>query len=215
MENINLVIVDDHELVLDGFTSLLSNVSDMKVVAKASNGQELLSFLNNHSPNASDEIVHLVLMDVDMPVMNGIQATKIVKAKYPEIKVLILTMHQEETLYNKLIAAQANGCIQKNANSNELIRAIRQVMTGKSYFNNKTKRAQKKKSQISDDEVYLTSREKEVLKLVATGKSAKEIAGILNISYRTVDTHRTNLKDKLKVKNTAGMIRSAFQMGLL
>lgn len=212
MENINLVIVDDHDLVLDGFMSLLSNVNAIKVVGKASNGQELLNFLTNQP---AQEKLHLVLMDVDMPVMNGIQATKLVKAKFPGVKVLILTMHQEETLYNKLIAAQADGCIQKNVNSNELLRAIKQVMEGKGYFNNKTKRERKKKVQVSDDVVHLTNREKEVLKLIATGKSAKEIASILSISYRTVDTHRTNLKEKLKVKNTAGMIRYAFQMELL
>lgn len=210
MENINLVIVDDHDLVLDGFMSLLANVNTIKVAGKASNGQELLNFLANQP-----EKIHLVLMDVDMPVMNGIQATKLVKTKFPDIKVLILTMHQEETLYNKLIAAQADGCLQKNVNSNELIRAIKQVMEGKGYFNNKTKRERKKKVQISDDAVHLTNREKEILKLIATGKSAKEIANILSISYRTVDTHRTNLKEKLKVKNTAGMIRYAFQMELL
>ena len=161
-------------------------------------------------------------MDIDMPVLNGIEATKLIKEKFPHVKVIILSMHNESGLIKTLLKTGADGYVLKNADRSELLEAIKMVSGGKSYFSADVTRSLAvgdenpgsgfhKENKVAD----LTTREIEILKLIAEGYSNKEIGDKLFISHRTVDTHRTNLMKKLDVNNVAGIIRFAISNGFI
>jgi DNA-binding NarL/FixJ family response regulator len=184
-------------------------------VGEARNGAEALETLDLLKTD-------LVLMDIDMPVMNGLEATKKIKEKHPEIKVIILSMHNEGSLVKKLISCGADGYILKNSDREELISAIQKVNKGSKYFSHEvTLSLAELDSNASSDPGKdsfihdLTEREIEILKLIAEGYSNKEIGEQLFISYRTVDTHRTNLMKKIGVNNIAGLIRYAIKRGFI
>ena len=204
-----ILVVDDHQLVRDGFMAILSNTDRFEILGELENGQEVLPFIKNLE-NTPD----IILMDLDMPGLNGIETTKRIKSSFPEIKVLILTMHDDNISHNMAVAAKANGFMAKNISSDELIKAIETILSGEDYFQ---KRLSKTKAVgfSTPSNIVLTSREEEVLKSIANGLSNKEIAQQLGISHRTVDTHRTNLKEKLKVNGIAGLVRFAFKSGLI
>lgn len=215
MDIIKLLIADDHQIIIDGIQSLLADEPAFQVIGTAGNGREAIDFLKLLQPN-------IILMDIDMPVLNGIEATKIIKADFSDVKVIILSMHNESGLIKTLLQAGADGYVLKNADKAELVEAIIMVQGGKSYFsadvtrslaNGDDKRASgfQKDNRVSD----LTSREIEILKLIAEGYSNKEIGDKLFISHRTVDTHRTNLMKKLDVNNVAGIIRFAISNGFI
>jgi len=166
--------------------------------------------------------VDIVLMDIDMPVMNGIEATKQIIKDFPNVKVVILSMHKEGGLIKNLIAIGAHGFLLKNSDQNELIGAIRKVASGDRYFSPDVTMSLLSKTSINTTAFdsmetlsQLTERETEILKLIAEGYSNKEIGEKLFISHRTVDTHRTNLMKKLDVNNIAGLIKFAIQNGLV
>lgn len=204
-----ILVCDDHQLVLDGLKSLINGQDDIDVVSTANNGREALRQLEILK-------VDLILMDIDMPEMNGIEATKILKKDYPEIKIIILTMHDEKSIIQLLMDIGADGYILKNATQEELLQGIKQVQQGKKHFSPDVTiallRSDKDVASINHD---LTERELEILKLIAEGFSNKEIGDKLFISHRTVDTHRTNLMKKLEINNIAGLIRYAIKHSLV
>lgn len=209
-----IIIADDHQMFIDGLKSLLSTNNQIELVGEANNGKQLLELLANTSTD-------IVLMDVNMPEMDGVEATKQLAQNYPHIKVLMLTMFNTRDYIEKLLKAGAHGYILKNTGKEELFEAIEKVMAGESYFSKEvTERImeglQRKKTIEKDPMmVELTDREKEVLKLIVQEMTSNEIAEKLFISFHTVETHRKNLISKLGVKNIAGLVKYAFQQGLV
>lgn len=207
--NWRILIVDDHQLVLDGLTRIISTEPRFDLLATAGNGREALQTLSR-LPVRPD----IILMDIDMPFINGIETAKTIKRDFPGIKILMLTMHDENTYYNKVIAAKADGFIMKSASQEELLDALCKVCNGSTFFSERVK-VKRSEPVVSQDAVRLTEREIEILKKIAFGMSNSEISEALGISTRTVDTHRTNIKKKIGVNGIAGLVRYAFQQGLL
>ncbi len=212
---IKIIITDDHQMVIDGLKSILDNSEGVKVIATANNGRELLRLL---------EIIDtdVVLMDIDMPVMNGIETMQAIKNSNKSCKVIILTMHEERALVKKMTDSGAKGYLFKNSDKEELLLAIKRVHEGGVYFSsaltlNLLGAEKMEKGSTSEGNVayMLTDREIEILKLIASGLSNKEIGDQLFISHRTVDTHRTNLMKKLEINNIAGLIRFAIKNGYI
>ncbi|EGU58579.1 LuxR family transcriptional regulator [Vibrio nigripulchritudo ATCC 27043] len=207
---INIVIVDDHQVVLDGFLARLEMEDEINVVATASNGVEAIDAVTKVQPD-------VVLMDVSMPVMNGIEATMILKEEHPSVKVLMLTMHDNREYIMKVMQAGAVGYMLKEISAEKMVQAIKTVYQGSTYFCESVTQtlftqpitpAQQKPNPLS-------RREEAVLKLVAEGQSSKKIASALNISYRTVETHRQNIKHKLDLHSTAELAKYALEKGLV
>lgn len=208
---IRIIIADDHRIVLDGLKSLFDDVKDMECIATADDGKRALDLCQNMNPD-------IVLMDIDMPVMNGIEATRQLKKDNPEIKVLTLTQHSEKGMIQRLMECGSDGYLLKNIDQEELVMAIRKVIDGQKYFSSEVAASLlSSDSNLSGDGVeaaaQMSARETEILKLVASGMSSKEIGEQLFISPRTVDTHRNNLMQKLDIHNIAGLIRFAFKNG--
>lgn len=208
-----ILIADDHQMFIDGIKSLLSSNNQFSVIGEAHNGQEVVDFI-------SKEKVDIVLLDMNMPVMDGMQALKIIKEKFPIVKVVMLTMFSTRDYIEKLLKAGANGYILKNTGKEELTLGIETVMRGESFFSKEvTERIMeglqgKKANHRSTGIVELTEREKEVLTLIVKEMTSQEIADKLFISTNTVETHRKNLISKLNVKNIAGLVKYALQNGL-
>ena len=214
-KEIKILLADDHQIILDGLKSLLSTEDNITVVGEASNGKEVCDFLQLITPD-------IILLDIDMPVLNGIEATKKIKSEYPDVKVIILTMHNESGLIKTMINAGADGYLIKNCDQKELLEAIQKVNDGQKFFSADVTMSLMDKgttrvSEFSTDNrvTDLTSREIEILRYIAEGFSNKEIGDKLFISHRTVDTHRTNLMKKLNVNNIAGLIRFAIRQGFI
>ncbi len=213
MKAIRLLLVDDHRLIIDGMKSMMKGYDFITVSGEANNGLEALQLLDIIN-------VDIVLMDIDMPIMNGIDALKEIKKNKPDTKVIILSMHEEAGMIKSIMAIGANGYILKNSSQDELVNAIVKVYQGKNYFSagvtqSLLNETQNQGSQLKMSIEILTSREEEILRLIASGYSNKEIGSKLFISHRTVDTHRTNLMNKLNVTNIAGLISYAIKKGLV
>jgi DNA-binding NarL/FixJ family response regulator len=206
-KEIRLLVVDDHQIILDGITSLLSDQEDIRVVGSAKNGREALDILKVLT-------VDVLLMDIDMPVMNGLDAATEIKKMHTSPKIIILSMHMQGGMIRSLIDKGIDGYLIKNSGKEETVKAIRDVMSGKKVFSpDVTMTLSKKETEEYSDhpDIDLTDREVEILKLIAEGYSNKEIGEKLFISHRTVDTHRTNMMKKLEVNNIAGLIRFAIR----
>lgn len=212
MNRIKVLLVDDHQLIIDGLKSLLKNTDEIVVVAEANNGREALRILDMLE-------IDVVLMDIDMPVMNGIDTLKEMQKLNSRFKVIILSMHQEAGMIKSLMSIGAHGYLLKSCAQDELISAIRKVAAGQQFFSpevtlsllNPTPNNPLNTNQPE----LLTDRETEILKLIAEGFSNKEIGSKLFISHRTVDTHRTNLMKKLNSSNIAGLISYAIKNGIV
>jgi DNA-binding NarL/FixJ family response regulator len=210
MSIIRIILADDHKLILDGIKALLENSTNIKVIAEAENGRQLVDLVKIFQPA-------LVITDIDMPVMNGIETVTIIHKEFPDIKILALTMHKDKTLFSKMKEAGANGYIHKNTDKEELLFAIHQIMNGKEYTgsdigNDESPQIAVINSKLTEE---LTKREIEILVFIANGMTNIEIGKKLFISDRTVDTHRTNLMRKLNVNNVAGLIRYAYKNDLV
>lgn len=207
---IRVMLVDDHPLVRDGISSRLQEEAHIKVVGQASNGQEAIAQAHQLRPE-------VVLMDITMPVMDGLEATRRFKAELPDVRVLILSMHDDQEYIVKLMQDGASGYVLKDVASDELIRAIEAVHQGSTYFS--AGASQSLFSNFSggtaEAEPALTRREETVLRLIADGQCNKEIARTLNISVRTVETHRQNIKNKLDIHTAAGLARYAIEHKLV
>lgn len=209
MNKIKVIIADDHKLIVDGLKSLLENHPEIKIIAEAENGKKLVELVDIVEP-------HLVITDLDMPIMSGYEAVMQIKTKFPHIKILVLTMHNDMSIFLKMKELGTNGYIHKNVDKEELLYAITQIIDGNEYVSNELQYADKSfKVADSANHVELTKREIEIVVLIAQGLTNIEIGKKLFISDRTVDSHRTNLMRKLNVNNVAGIVRFAFSNHLI
>ena len=213
MEKIKLLLADDHQMLLDSMCEMLGKEADLEVVAQALNGKEVLDQLQHHS-------VDVCLLDIQMPVMDGVEACARIRAEFPDVKVLILTMLNEEQYVTHMIEAGAQGYILKDAGKTELIEAIHDLVAGKDYYSRDVMRTvidshRKVSRMLKEKVIKLTRREKDVLVLIAKSYTALEIADQLHISTNTVDTHRKNLMSKLKAKNTVDLVKYAIREGYI
>lgn len=203
---IRVLLVDDHPLVLDGIRSRIEQDPLIEVIGEGANGEEALAMARERQPD-------IVLMDISMPVLNGIEAAERFNVEQPDVKLLMLTMHDNREYITKVLKAGARGYILKDVSSNEMITALKAVYQGKTYYS----------SGVTDillnekgkKEVPLTDREKTILRLLAEGNSNKHVARELDISVRTVETHRRNIKRKLDVKTSAGLVKYAIEHGIV
>jgi DNA-binding NarL/FixJ family response regulator len=213
---INVLLADDHNIVRYGISSILNTSPDINIVAEASDGSEAVSLFEQHKPD-------VCIIDISMPVMNGLEATRQILRTSPGAKIIIMTMHLNEEYLNQVLSAGATGYLLKNTNKTDLINSIRRVYNGEKVFSTSVSELmtqsyirQSKKQDggtRSDNRIQLTRRENEILKLIAEGQTSQAIAAKLFISPRTVDTHRANLMQKLNVKNSAALVRYAVENG--
>jgi len=210
-----IFLVDDHTIVRDGLRALLANEPGIEIVGEAGNGQELLERL---ATTPAD----LVLLDANMPVLDGLATTLRLRAEFPEVRVLILSMLSHERYIGQLFDAGANGYVLKSAEKGEIMVAIQTVIAGRQFLCSDLGLNMLRKVLAKDDEMEettkasrLSRRESEVLQLLSEGLTTNEIAEKLFTSKRTIETHRQNILEKTQTKNTAALIRLAVTQGLL
>ncbi len=217
MKKISVLIADDHALIRTGIATLLQHYDDFAVVGEATDGAEAVEMTGKLQPD-------VVLIDLAMPRVNGIEATRLIRERYPNTKVLVLTMHENDEYISQIFKAGASGYVLKDASRDELCRAIRAVAKGEKFFSarvsdiiveNFIKRKETPHDELSSADIPLTKREKEILALVAEGLTNQQIADKLFISPRTVDTHRTNIMQKLDLHDVASLVRYAIKHGLV
>jgi DNA-binding NarL/FixJ family response regulator len=205
---IRIIIADDHSIIRDGLRAMLEKNDFCRIVGEASHGEELLELLKKTPCD-------VVCTDISMPVMDGVEATKQILKAYPNTRVMCLSMHEEAGFIKKMMDAGAVGYVFKDSSKDELKDAITAVHNGKKYFNQKLFDILLNMESGGKEVSVLSSREKEILKLIAEEYTNPEIAEKLFLSVRTVDTHRQNLIQKLDVKNTAGLVKYAVRAGLV
>lgn len=211
---ITLAIVDDHVLVRNGFASLLKEQDSIEVIIEASNGLELLEQLVHKQPD-------IILLDIEMPVMNGTQTAEILKEKYPQIKVMILTMYKDDYHLLQLMERGAKGFLQKEVSPETLLFAIQEVHKNGYYFDKHISTALAKKiasaahSMHAGHPEHLSEKEVEIIRLICEEYSNKEIAEKLFLSHRTIDTYREKIMQKIGAKNTAGVVMYAVRNDLI
>ena len=211
---IHILIADDHTLLRNGICAILKDEQDMLIVGEANDGREAVRLAGQLKPN-------VVLMDIAMPLLYGLEATRQIKREHPEINVLVLTMYDNEEYFRKMLEVGASGYIIKRAAATELVSAIRAVYNGEAvlspaitrllledYLNHDLRNEK-------DDPNALSSREREVLQLIAEGKTSREIAEILNLSVKTVQSHRTSLMQKLDLHDRGELIKYAIQKKII
>lgn len=208
MNKLRIILAEDHETIRDGLKLLVNSRSDMEVVGEADNGRTALQLAREFSPD-------VIVMDISMPELNGLQATKKLKDKSPQVKVLILTRHSEPGYLQELLQAGASGYVLKQSKSEELIRAILAVAAGQTYLDPAvTERAVtqlRESGQVphKTPNANLTAREADVLRLIALGYVNKEVAARLNLSVKTVEAHKSNAMNKMGMKSRVDIVRYA------
>jgi len=209
---IKVLVADDHQLMIDGIKTVLEDVQEISIVEEAHNGLEVLSRVK-HKP------VDVVLLDINMPQMDGLDCCKILTKTYPEVKVVVLSQFSEKRFVKRMIKYGASGYVLKDTSKDELITAITKVHEGGTYFSDKLSISllQHEISGSAYDPLFpkLTSREIDILKLICEEYSSNEIAEKFNLSFHTVETHRANLMNKAGVKNSVGLARWAVENDLL
>jgi len=211
-EKFKIIIVDDHEIFRNGLKMVLGKLKYLDLIAEASNGRDFLDIIDKTLPD-------IVLMDLEMPIMNGVEATQKALAKYPQMKIIALTMFNEDEYVQNMIDAGVRGFLIKNINKETLDKAIQTVLNGGNYYSEElfiffTKHVGKEKKKEELD-LNLTRREKEILQLICEGLSNKEIADILFVSERTVVGHKTNLLAKTDCKNSMSLMSFAIKNNLV
>ncbi|MCB0524850.1 MAG: response regulator transcription factor [Saprospiraceae bacterium] len=208
---IKVLLADDHQLVRKGFLALLGELEFVEIVGEAANGKEALQLMRNGTKP------DVALLDYEMPLMNGLEATTEIRQDFFGVKVIMLTMLQSKELIEEAVEKGVSGFLFKNTSISELSDAIRKVAAGETYFSSEVALTLLKSPPGSDNSklTQLSEREIEILKLVAQGNSSTEIGKQLFISPRTVDTHRNNIIQKLDVKGIAGLIQFAIQHKLI
>lgn len=201
-----IFIVDDHYMVIEGIHSLLQNEKDIEWMGHAGNADSCMAFLQQQLPD-------VILMDISMPGMSGIDLCKIVRAQYPSVYIIGLSTFNQQSFIQKMMDNGASGYVLKNATQEELMEAIQTVANGKTFLSDEAALSLRKTN--TGETPVLTRREKEVLELIANGMTNNEIAIKLFISISTVDTHRRNLLAKFDARNIASLIKTAMQMQLL
>jgi DNA-binding NarL/FixJ family response regulator len=210
---IRILLADDHTLVRESLVSLLQAGGDVQVVAQAADGLETVSKAIAAQPD-------IVVTDIAMPRLNGIEVVRRLREALPQVKVLVLTMHQEDEYVLQAVRAGAAGYLVKDSAAEELLAAVRSLYAGQGYFGPQASKAlaeqmQHPERQVDDPYGRLTAREREVFHLIVEGMTTKEIARRLDISVKTAENHRARVLDKLDVRNTAELVRYALRRGLL
>jgi len=207
MEKTKIIIVDDHKLFRNGLKFILSEMEGIEIVAEASNGIEFLELLDYIHPE-------IVLMDISMPEMGGIDATEKGLQKFPDLKILVLSMFGDDAYYNTMIDLGVKGFILKDADNNELKTAINELKNGNNYFSQELLlKLIRSKNQAPS--IHLTKREAEVLALICKGHSTQQISDFLHISHRTVERHRANLLSKTESTNSISLAIYAIKNNLI
>lgn len=213
METIRILLAEDHTLVRAGLSALIKTLEGIEVVAEAGDGHETLEMVKIHRPD-------LILMDIAMPGLNGLEATTRVVKEYPGVNVIILSMHANEEYVLQSLRAGAKGYLLKDSGTAELELAIRAVMRGETFLSPAVSKhvidqyVQRQEDSQSPFHI-LTPRQREILQLIAEGLTTKDIARKLDLSIKTVDTHRTQLMDRLDIHDVAGLVRYAVRSGLV
>lgn len=206
-EKIGVAIVDDHQLFRNGLKFIIDNEPDIEVIIEASNGKEFLVFLDNLKPD-------VILMDINMPELDGVETSRQALNKYPDLNILVLSMYSDVEYYNTMIELGVKGFILKDIDNKELVEAIRKVNSGGSYFSQELLlKLIKHKPESSG--IELTRREKEVLELICQGYSNQQISEELFISQRTVERHRSSLLYKTDSKNSISLVVFAIKNNLV
>ena len=213
MSQIRVLLADDHTLVRSGFRALIQQLKGIEVVAEAADGREALRLVGKHRPD-------VVLMDIAMPELNGLDATARMRKQFPKVPVLLLSMHNSDEYMSEALAAGAAGYMVKDADALELDIGIRAVARGESYLSPAVARRVISHHPASNGRPFdgprrLTPRHREILQLIAEGNSTKEIARKLEVSVKTVETHRLKLMCRLDIHDVAGLVRYAIRMGLV
>ena len=213
--NFRVLIADDHGVVRQGLRALLEKSPEISVVGEASDGREAVRLAAELQPN-------IVVMDIAMPLLNGVDATSQILSRDPEIKVIILSMHSDESYILRSLSAGAKGYLLKDSAEGDILPAVQTVAKGRPYFSPLIASTlldeylqTMKKNKIRDSFDLLTDREKEVLQLLAEGKSNKEVAAVLNLSPYTIESHRTSLMQKLNLHNTAEIVLYAVRKNII
>jgi len=215
MQKYKILIADDHAMIRDGIKSLLAQNKDYEVVGEAINGKQALEMFEQLSPD-------LILMDISMPLMGGMEAAEEILKAHPDARIIILSMYDDEDYISKCMELGVKGYVVKSESGSELDYAIKSVVVGKNYFSSQVQNVIFKKyssvvkaKKQREPEVKLTAREMEIVRLIAEGLTSQEMAERLFISPRTVETHRANLMKKTGVKNAMELVRKVERMGVL
>ena len=210
MKRTRILLVDDHAVVRQGFKMILDAQSDMEIIGEAANGREAVELAAQLRPD-------IVVMDVAMPELNGIEATRRVIASDPHIRVIALSMHKDSVYVREILRAGARGYLLKDSGADDLVKAIRAVAGGESYLSPAVSNAvlDDYRKHVTNPIDLLTSREREVLQMLAEGKTNKEIAVVLNLSVYTVDAHRGRIMEKLNLHSINELVRFALRNGLI
>jgi len=208
-----IILVDDHEILRTGLRGLLEREKDIEVIAEAEDGRVAIDYVKTMEPD-------LILMDISMPKLNGIEATRQIKARYPNIKIIALSMYPNELFIEEMLKAGVSGYLLKDCDYKELIDAIRTVMAGRIHLCSRASNIMLNNylhdTHSIDNSPFsiLTTREREVLQLVTEGNSTKEIAALLSVSVKTVETHRQQIMKKLDIHNIAELTKYAIKTGI-
>jgi DNA-binding NarL/FixJ family response regulator len=210
MKRIRILLADDHAVVRQGFKMILAEQPDMEIAGEAANGREAVELAEKIKPD-------VVVMDVAMPELNGIEATRRLAASAPHIRVLALSMHKDSVYVREILRAGARGYLLKDSPAQDLLAAVRAVAGGEGYLSPAVSSAvlDDYRKHVTNPIDLLTSREREVLQMLAEGKTNKEIAGVLNLSVYTVDAHRGRIMEKLNVHSINELVRFAVRNGLI
>jgi two-component system, NarL family, response regulator NreC len=209
-KKIRILLADDHAVVRQGFGRILASHTDLEVIGEAGNGREAVELAGELKPD-------VVVMDVSMPELNGIEATRRLMKASPRTRVLALSMHKDSVYVREILRAGAQGFLLKDASDSDLITAVRAVGQGQGYISPSVSEAvlSDYRRHVTDPIDLLTSREREVLQLIAEGKTNKDIAAALNLSIYTVDAHRGRIMEKLNLHSTGEIVRFAMRNGLI
>lgn len=209
----NMILVDDHKMFLDGLSSIINGHEELHIEFTAHHGETVKKYLENTKGKKID----LVITDVNMPDVTGIELNKFIKTRYPNIKTLVVSMLHDTKTIHQLTEDQVDGYVPKNAEKSELIKAVKTILNGEKYFSESIKQAYLQSMFKKEDAVIasLTDREKEVLTLIAQEHTTNEIAEQLFLSKHTIEGYRKSLISKLDVRNLAGLTKYAIKLGLI
>ena len=214
MKTIRILLADDHTVVRKGLRMLLESQEGLTVVADAANGRETVALAEKHMPN-------VIVMNVAMPILNGIEAARQISAKNPQIAIVFLSMHSDEAYVLKALKAGARAYLLKDSAEYDLVNAVKAVSEGKAFFSPAISKMlvedyvrQLREREVEDSYELLTTREREVLQLLAEGKSNKDVANLLQLSLYTAETHRSNIFQKLNLHSSAELILYAVRKGV-